>query len=148
MVITKLSFIFNYSPRVLNKPRAFGWDCSGWKVEPFWCGKALESLWQLTHTTTGQTMNLVVTMSLKWTRAWSVQLENGMPAVGRRLLRAESAKYFIPVSNLLCSLEQGFSTFWYLRTPKSLFYFFAYPLNKVLTLCVPPYHHWCPILYR
>jgi hypothetical protein len=30
-----------------------------------------------------------------------------------------------------------FSTF---GTPKSLFYFSEYPLNKVLTLCLPPYH--------
>ena len=35
-------------------------------------------------------------------------------------------------------LKQRLSTFWYSRTPKSLFYSFAYPLNKVLTLCVPP----------
>jgi hypothetical protein len=49
---------------------------------------------------------------------------------------------------ILDGVSQGFSTFWYSRTPKSLFYSFAYPLNKVLTLCVPPYHHWCPVLYR
>jgi hypothetical protein len=35
-------------------------------------------------------------------------------------------------------IVQGFSTFWYWRTPKILFYSFAYPINTIVTLCVPP----------
>jgi hypothetical protein len=35
-------------------------------------------------------------------------------------------------------LHQGFSTFWYLRTPKSLFYPFANPQIIILLLGLPP----------
>jgi hypothetical protein len=35
-------------------------------------------------------------------------------------------------------LEQGFSTFKYLRTPKSKFTSSAYPQTMIVPLCVPP----------
>ena len=36
----------------------------------------------------------------------------------------------------MCSLEQGFSTFWYSRTSKSKLYPFANPQIKIIVLCI------------